>query len=265
MAVEIEASIPKRGFFSLFWGVIRHPLSTLLYLRDHSGRIWLLVALVAVVTTILPTILAAPITSRAAQEAFQAQLDRMEQEGTSQNFTPEIQSRVSQFATNPLFTVVFPSVTKLIGLGLSWLVWAGALHLLSVMIGGNSQFTRMWAAVVWAWIPFVLRDLLQSVYILISGQTIAHPGLSGLVADTRSVSEITSVPPSAGRLALQTFLSQIDIFSFWNLALLVVGVIVMARLSRRKAILVTLGIWIILLVFRMLLTASSALFASGIS
>jgi hypothetical protein len=265
MTMETETSIPKRGFFSLIWGMIRHPLGTLQYLRDQGGRLWLLVALIAVVMTILPIAFSAPITSRLAQEAFQTQLDRMEQEGASQNFTPEMQGQVSQFATNPLFTVVFPSFTGLIGLVLGWLIWAGALHLLSVMIGGNSQFSRMWAAVIWASIPFVLRNLLQSVYILVSGQTISNPGLSGLVADTRSVSELISAPPSASLLALQTFLGQIDIFTLWNLALLVAGVIVMARLSRRKAILVTVGIWIIFLAFRILLAASSSIFASGIA
>lgn len=264
MSVENEASIPRRGFLTLIWGMIRHPLVTLQYMRDQDGRRWLLIALIAVVMTVLPIILAAPITSRAAQEAFQAQIDQMEQEGTAQNFTPEMQGQVSQFATNPLFTVVFPSVTSLIALGLGWLIWTGALHLLSVMIGGNGQFGRMWAAVVWAWIPFILRDLVQSVYILVSGQTIVNPGLSGLVSDTRSVTEFINAPPSAGRLALQAFLSQIDIFTFWNLGLLVAGVIVMARLSRRKAVLVTVGIWIIFLAFRILLASSSSLLASGI-
>jgi hypothetical protein len=60
-------------------------------MRDHNGRRWLLIALIAAVMTVLPIILAVPITSRAAQEAFQAQLDRMKQEGTTQNLTPEMQ------------------------------------------------------------------------------------------------------------------------------------------------------------------------------
>jgi len=99
---------------------------------------------------------------------------------------------------------------------------------------------------VWTWLPYVLRGLLQTVYILASGQTIANPGLSGLVLENRPIREMVVAPPSPGQTLLAALLSRVDLFLIWNLILLVIGVTVVTRLPRRKAVLVTLGVWVLL-------------------
>ena len=119
----------------------------------------------------------------------------------------------------------------------------------------------MFRAVTWTWLPYVLRGLLQTVYILVSSQLIVNPGLSGLVQETRPVGEMVFTPPNLGQMLLVALLSKVDIFLFWNLILLVIGVRVVTRLPWRKAILATLGVWILLTALSLLPTLVSGLFA----
>lgn len=255
---------PRRNFFALLWGMIRHPRSTLEYLDQKGGRAWVIMALLAAVSVVFLVVAVAPISARIAQEAIQTQLQS--QSGVSPGGDDaEMQARISQFTTNPLLTMVVPSVTGVIGILIGWLVWAGALHLLSVMVGGDSHFGGMWRGVAWSYLPIALRNGLQSINVLVTGEVIANQGLSGLVAGERTVSELIASPPSPGRLALQTLLAQIDLFNIWNLILLVIAVMTIARLSRRKAIWITVGVWGGLMVVRMLVAILPTWFASGFS
>jgi hypothetical protein len=264
MSEESVLIQPRRNFFALLWGMIRHPHATLEYVDQTGGRTWVIMALLAAVSAVFLVVAIAPISARIAQEAMQTQLQS--QSGISPGGDDaEMQARISQFATNPLLTIVAPSLTGVIGIFIGWLVWAGALHLISVMVGGDSHFGGMWRGVVWSYLPVALRNGLQSIYVLATGELIANQGLSGFVAVDQTVSELIASPPSAGRLALRSLLAQIDLFNIWNLVLLVIAVMTIARLSRRKAIGITLGVWGALMVVRVLAAIVPTLFASGLS
>jgi hypothetical protein len=126
--------------------MIRHPRKTLEYVDQTGGRAWVIMALLADVSAVFLVAAVAPISARIAQEAIQTQLQS--QLGASPGSDDaEMQARISQFATNPLLTIVAPSLTGVIGILIGWLVWAGALHLFSVMVGGDSHFGSMWRGV----------------------------------------------------------------------------------------------------------------------
>jgi hypothetical protein len=262
MTEESSLPPPRRDIFNLLWRVLFRPQSTLAYIRDAGGRSWLFVGLAAVVTTVLLIVAVAPISARLASETLQAQFEA-QSNTSSQSIDPQAQQRIAQFASNPLFTMVVPSITGLIGLLIGWLLWTGALHLLSIMFGGDSHFGSMWRSVVWSSLPLILRNILQIGFVLVTGTMIANPGLSGLVVQETSVTELIASPPGAGTLALQTLLSQVDIFTIWNIVLLTIAVMVTARLARRKAILITLGVWLLFLGARMALVIIPTLFARG--
>lgn len=264
MSEESLPAQPRRNFFALLWGMIRHPRKTLEYVDQTGGRAWVIMALLAAVSAVFLVATVAPISARMAQEAIQTQLQSQLGAAPSGD-DAEMQARVSQFATNPLLTIVAPSLTGVIGILIGWLIWAGALHLFSVMVGGDSHFGGMWHGVVWSYLPVVLRNTLQSIYVLATGELIANPGLSGFVATEQTVSELIASPPSPGRLALRSVLTQIDLFNIWNLILLVFAVITIARLSRRKAIGITLGVWVGLMLVRALFASLPTLFTSGFS
>ncbi len=243
-----------REAFRLLWGIVARPRATLEHLSESGRRTWWLPATLAVVMLILPILVAAPIATRQTREAVLAAQEQMrEQWGEAMAGQDEAQiEQAMSVASSPLITVVFPSIGGAIGLGVGWLIWAGALHLAGMVFGGRPSFGAMFRMVVWAWIPYTVRGLLQTVYILTTGQLIANPGLSGLVAENRPISEMIVAPPSTGQLLLQAFLSRIDLFLLWNLALLAVGTMVTARLPRRRAVLITLGVWVILTALAMI-------------
>ena len=243
---EVNTTSPeRRGLLRLLWGMIVKPRATLEYLRERGGRAWWLPALLAVLLAILPILVAAPITAQQSREAIAAAQEQMPEQMRQEMSEEEMEQAMSMIAS-PLLTTVFPAVGGVVVLAVGWLVWAGVLYLAGMALGGRSTFGQMFRMVVWVWLPYALRGLFQTVYILASGQIIANPGLSGLVQETRSISEIVAAPPSMGQMVLVAFLSRIDLFLVWNFILLVVGMTVTTRLSRRKAVLVTLGVWLLL-------------------
>jgi len=265
---EEKVSAPERWRPPrLLWGMIVRPRATLEYLREHGGRTWWLPALLAAFLVVLPIVVAAPITARQAREAFLAAQEQMG-ERVEREMSAEEQAQVEQamsITASPLITVVFPAVGGVVGRVVGWLAWAGALYLAGLALGGRSTFGQMFRMVVWAWLPYVLRGLLQTVYILASGQLIANPGLSGLVQGDRSVSEMVLTPPSPGQTLLVALLSQVDLFLVWNLILLVIGVTAVTRLPRRKAILLTLGVWLLLTALGLVPALVGSLFAQQFS
>ena len=114
--------------------------------------------------------------------------------------------------------------------------------------------------IVWARMPLAIRSAVQAVYMVVSGTCIYNQGLSGLVYDrtpsltgaTMGVGMVSAVAgafrsagPTRTQLVLATLLGRIDIYMVWSLLLTVAGVWTFAHLSRRKALLVTLGIWVV--------------------
>jgi len=255
-----ETAPVRPGALRSLWGMILRPRATLEHLKEHDRRGWWLPAVLAVLLVVLPVVVAAPITAQQTREAILAAQEQMGEQGEAR-LSDEEKAQMTSYATSPLITTVFPAAAGVVGLIVGWLVWAGALYLAGMALGGRSAFGAMFRMVVWAWLPYVLRGLIQTVYILTSGQVIAHPGLSGLVQQDRPIGEMIAAPPGLGQLLLVSFLSRIDLFMVWNLILLIVGVRVMTQLSRRKTALVTLAVWLLLTALSLVPALVSGLFA----
>jgi hypothetical protein len=214
------------------------------YLSRDGGRTWWLPALLALLLITLPVVVAAPITARQSREALATVQEQLGESGSAEQQAQ--MERATSIVASPLITVVFPAVSGIVGRVIGWLVWAGALYLAGMAMGGRSTFGHVLRMVVWTWVPYALRGLLQTIYIVASDQLILDPGLSGLVRQAGSVREMMAAPPSMGQQILAAVLSRVDLFLVWHLILLVVGVRVTMRLARRKAVLITLGVWVLL-------------------
>jgi hypothetical protein len=245
------------GNIRLLWGIVARPRATFQRLNENGRRAWWLPALLAVIAVILPILVGSPLSAQKAREAVASVQTQM-----GETLSPEQQQQMEQaqrIAASPLVITVFPSVMGVLGLVVGWLVWAGALYLVGMVAGGHASFGALFRMVVWTWIPYALRGFLQALYILLTGQLIAHPGLSGLVAGEQTVEKVLTAPPTAGQMVASAFLARIDLFLFWNLALLVVGTMVVTRLSARKATALVLGIWLLLTLMGLIPTLISGL------
>jgi hypothetical protein len=251
----------------LLWGMIVRPRVTLEVLRERGGRTWLWPALLAVLLVVLPVAVAAPITARQTREAFIVAQEQLgERSGTEMSAEEQAQMEQAMSVTaSPLIITIFPAVGNAVLRIVGWLAWAGVLYLAAMALGGRSTFRQMFRTVVWTWLPYTLRGLLQTVYILISGQLIAHQGLSGFVQQDRPIGEMVFSPPSPGQTVLVALLSRVDLFMVWNLILLVIGVMVVTRLPRRKATLLTLGVWLLLTALGLVPSLVGGLFAQQVN
>ncbi len=268
MSEDQEPVADRMALLRPLWGIIARPRATLELVHERGGpRLWLPIV-VALVFVLLPVLAAAPITTEQAREAVIAAEEDLGERWEDMELSADQQAQVEQMmgvVASPLITVVFPAVANLILRGVGWLAWAGALYLAAMALGGRSTFEQMLRIVVWAWVPYAIRGLLQTVYIVAAGQLITYPGLSGLVRPASSAADVLRAAPSLGQTLLTSLFSRVDLFLFWNLALLVIGVIVTTHLPRRKAILVTLGVWLILTAVMMMPSAVGSLFAQQLS
>ncbi len=242
---DSDSASPERiGLPRLLWGMIVRPRTTLATISEEAKRTWWLPALLALILVALPVVAQAPVTAQQSREAMSSVQEQFGEAASPEEV--EQMERAMSVVASPLITVVFPAVAGAVGRVVSWLVWAGALYLAGMVLGGRSTFGQMFRMVVWIWIPHALRDLLQATYIWVSGQPILNPGLSGLVQRGQSVTEMMTAPPGLGQQILSAVLSRVDLFLVWHLVLLVIGVGVTMRLARRKAVLVALGVWVLL-------------------
>ena len=232
----------RRPFPGVFWEMIRRPVQAMAHV--HAQRGWGAIAVLVTLLAALPVVAAAPLASSQAQELMRQALES--QPGGMGQLSPEMEQQALASGANPLLITVLPALQRVASVWIGWLLWAGGLSLLSAMTGGKTSFRPLWPVVVWAWLPYALRGLLQSAFILVTGTLIANPGLSGLVLPQETATGLLAAPPGPGVLALKSFLTQIDLFLFWNLALLVIGLVVASRLTRRKAMLAVLGLWLVL-------------------
>lgn len=242
----------------LLGGIFVRPRATFRAINEEGRRAWWLPALLAALMVVLPIVVSAPLRAQQQREAVAAVQSQF-----GEDVSPEQREQMEQamrVVSSPLVITVFPSVGALVGVIFGWLAWAGALYLAGMAVGSRASFGALFRTVVWAWTPYTVRGVLQSLYILATGRLITNPGLSGLVLDSQSVKDVLAAPPTPGQMVAAAFLGRVDLFLFWNLALLVVGTMVATRLSTRKATALVLGIWLLLTGLSLLPTLVSAAF-----
>jgi hypothetical protein len=249
-----------RGPFGTLLGVLFRPSSTFIALRDAKRRWWIVPALLALVLIAVHGFTDARVsTALLNQQSQMREVPIKDPYGGGAIDGPG--GMPSQLGPHPL-TIGLTIGGRLVGTVVSWLLWAGLLALASTFFGQNgANFGGFFAMVTWARLPFTLRSLVQTLYMTLTGTLIYNQGLSGLVLDNRPAATAAGVingpglngmmggaryiPPSLGQQVAAAVLGQIDIYLVWSLLLMVAGVWAFARLSRRKALLVTLAIWVL--------------------
>ncbi|HEM61054.1 MAG TPA: hypothetical protein ENO24_02090, partial [Chloroflexi bacterium] len=142
--------------------------------------------------------------------------------------------------TSPLFIGATGIVLGILGLILTWLFRGGVLFFIGYLFGTDSRYLQMVTLVLWSWLPFALRDLLNAAYVVVSGEMVVNRGLSFLVASGDQLQD-------AGNL-LYGFLSLVDPFLGWHLVLVAIGLAVVTRATTLKVTIGTIAYWLLTVV-----------------
>lgn len=221
----------RRSIPGLLVGIVIRPSPALTSIRDNPRWVWVAPAVLAIAIILIQALVMTPIASQQAAELMEEQLANLPEEQRAQ-LPPT-------FAQGPSIALMATTtiVGGLVGLAVGWLFQAGVVHLGSLALGGQNSFSQVFSMVAWVWLPNFFRSLTQVIYTAITGELITHPGLSSLVATGNQSQDASNL--------VYALLTRIDIFVGWHLALLFIGVAVVARFSKRKALLVTLGYWLL--------------------
>ena len=153
----------------------------------------------------------------------------------------------------PMMTILIRIGERLAGLFGAWALWAVGLYLICIFAGQrDATFGATLKLTLWSWLPYIVRGLLQSAYMLLTHDPLFNPGLSGLLVD--------NTPPSMGQfeyvMVLRsarlwgTALAYFDIYLVWHLALLGIGLPFFTKLPRKWAWLVVGGIAVVWIALR---------------
>jgi len=214
---------PRRFHFEWVLPVLFRPRSTLVKIAAQPAGVWLVPLLILTLTTLASVAVAGSIKQAAALSG-QPTLPP-----DFQYMPPEMQAQymqAMQATSSPVFLYVFPAITSLGGVWLGWLLVTGVLHLALTLLGGRGDTGSTLNIVAWSGLPYAVRDIVRTIFMLIARQVLTSPGFSGFIPGG-----------AAGGIAyLGQLLRLVDIYVIWNMALLVLGVLASTKLSKVKAI-----------------------------
>jgi hypothetical protein len=228
--VEQNSMGVRRALF----GWVDQPKKTLRYVvREPRWSLWLAPALIIVLSLVIVTAISAPALSEFSREQTQRQIAAQAGSIPAEQ-ADQVQKTVELF-TSPLFLAASGIALGTLGLVLTWFLRGGVLFFISYLLGTDNKFRQMVTLVMWTWLPFAVRDLVQAVYVLINGELPLNKGLSFLVASSDQAQ-------NAGNIAYG-FLSQVDPFLAWHLFLVAIGLTVTTRSTTLKTAVGTVCYW----------------------
>ena len=272
----------RKGPLALLGGLIVKPRATFAYLRDHGGSAWVWPLALALLTVFAARLVAVPIERAQAQAALQALQEQLEGQlppgGEGDNvvtFGSGVPVGGPVFSAGPAGTGAASMALTDYGLPLlgvlgQWALAALVLLILAWVLGGRPRPGAIVRMAAWAQlVPLTARALVGIALMLATGR-VPMPGLASLPStggpvittangetaapEAETDAGMVMIGPggaagqfSPGRMFVDAlranFLSGLDLYTLWALALLIVGVAVTARLGWLKSTLATAGYW----------------------
>ena len=128
----------------------------------------------------------------------------------------------------------FPFVITLVVALFALVYWAS----FNFGLGARTTYTQMFAVWMYASLPKLFAGLLTIVTLLAGANTESYNSQNPV-----GTNPAYYMPDAAPWL--RSVLSFLDVFSFWQLALLVIGTAIVAKVSQGKAAAVVLGWWVL--------------------
>lgn len=201
-----------------------HPRKAIKNIIEQEKPVWLTPLLILSVLVILAGLIAWPIRRNAIINGFTMPED-FQYYSTDQQ-TQFLEAQTSQ--SSALMTFIFPVLGSLIGIWLFWFLASSILHMGHFISGSSTAKGGYFNLLAWAMSPFMVRQVIQILAMLVSQKTITAAGLSGFVNGT-----------GAGAGYLAGILGQVDIYFIWMIVLLLLGIIPLSGLMKTKSWAVT--------------------------
>jgi hypothetical protein len=158
-------------------------------------------------------------------------MDNMGDNNNNNNGSTYTRSSTSTIAAALSGNVWVTIISQLIYFLLSWLLVGMLINLLLLAFKGHSNTNLGINMMAWASVPVGIRNLVHIFYFLALGKPITSPGLSGFISTASSSGPLTFV---------QQFLARIDVYLFWQIALLAIGIEIGGKLVRKKSLLLAI-------------------------
>lgn len=232
MAENISSQPNSRFNFVRIVEVLLQPQRTFALIAEESRSNWSTPMLALSISASLGVLLSGYLTSRAAM------MGEMQLPRDWEWWTPDMQAnymQAQQSMQGPVFSYIIPLFSALVALWLGWLLLSGLLHLGSTLFGGRGSMLGAFNITAWANVPFLIRDLLRLIYMLIAGHSIVSPGLSGFAGSAAFIAQL---------------LARLDIFFVWSCILLVIGFAKSDSLTKPKALANVVLVSLLLLLLR---------------
>lgn len=213
--------------------VFAAPWALFRYIGEHPGWSWIVPALVAFAALVVRGLSSAQLDSALANEEMQRVLATMPEETARQ-------AASMMDVIGPEAMAIQFIVGSIISLLIAWVACSAMLHMISLAMGNQRSYRAMFEAVVWAWVPFILRDLVQAAFIFLNGKLILYPGLSALVAQS------TSRYANAQDLVFVAA-SHLDVFLVWNVVLLALAVAGIAGIGKIRSAMLSILYWVLVI------------------
>lgn len=217
----MDETEPRRHALGLLADIVDRPAIALAEIAARPRWRWLLPALLVIAAMLALAIVSNPLTTAEAQQVMRQQLSQLSSEQAELAGT-----WIARFQ-QPALLLATTIGAGLLGLALSWLVASVILYFSVLVAGGDVTFGSLYATLPWIWLPFALRDALQTAYVLLKKALIVNQGLSYLVSTGSVVDDAKNV--------WYTLLSRVDLFTIWHLVLVIVVLTVLPRFGRGKA------------------------------
>jgi hypothetical protein len=229
---------PRALHFEWVFPILYRPRRVLAQIAQKDNAVWLAPLLLLTVFALLMVFAGGPIRQAAAETQVTLPPDY-------DYYPPEWQQQYQEgFAARQgfVFIYVYPALGVLAQIWIGWFLVGSLLHLGLTLAGSRNSNTAMLNLVAWVSLPFVFRYIVQAVYLFSSKKAVASPGLSGFIP----------VEATGFLLFIRSFLSLVDIYLIWYLVLLLIGVLIIAKVSRVKALIVTIVLSLIFLAIQAL-------------
>ena len=245
----VKSSVQPVNPLVNLWDILTAPGLALERVSTVQTRSWWLPALLALLTPLLHIALSMDLQIERVKQGIAMSLAAMPPDQV------EAARPVMERMLQPNALLLSTLTQVALGLVVSWAIAMLILYFGIALMGTPPKTSGLWAAIIWTWIPFAIRPLVQLAWNYFTNTLIQYPGLSYFVA--------TGDIAADQRNPLYVAAAQIDLFALWHLVLIYILLRVVGKLGGGSSFFLTLLYGVILLGVHVLPTLISGLMAAG--